>query len=376
MGVTIFFRVLFFLVIMIFLLWILTLNFLMLTGAILPPDNGTVGVLFTMIIVFYLWVRCVIALSREISMLIQVIFSIFPQLKQPNMTSSNIFSMLLILLISLVFSSPISWYYTSQKNNFDLQRKLRWHIEQMNSIQQNISEEQSAFTQDINLLKKHGFRPLFTEEYNFSIRIEDKKVFYYVISKNEQLHSYIGGVFLVPTTENNNNKNQGEMIYKKIICAAKSPGGIRPVAPVTKYNVPICSSNTIQVNLDDNLVLAINRAQKAYYSQKKTFANSLEQLDIGVPSESPSHIPGVTKFTLSIRTTPTATFTYGKALGTYPSSYIGAVFVVPNKTKGNSKTLEILCKHPPEYNKTQANLADPIYKDGRLLCASNDTKLE
>lgn len=376
MVLKIFFRLLFFLVIMIFLLWILTVDFLMLTGAILPPDNGTVGVLFTMIILFYLWVRCVIALSREISMLIQVIFSMFPQLKQPTMTSSNIFSMLLILLISLGFSGPVSWYYTSQKNNFDLQRKLGWHIEQMNSTQKKISEEQSAFTQDINLLKKHGFRPLITDDYTFSLRIEHKKVFYYAIAKNEQLHSYIGGVFLVPTTENQNNKNQGEMIYKTIICVAKSPGEIRPVDPVTKYNVPICSSNTTQVNLDENLVLAINRAQKAYYSQKKTFANSLEQLDVGFPSESPSNIPGVRKFTLSIRTTPTATFTYGKGLGTYASSYIGAVFVVPNKTKGNSKTLEIVCQHPPQYNKTQANLADPIYKDGKLLCASNDTKLE
>jgi len=292
------------------------------------------------------------------------------------MTSSKIFSMLLILLISLGVSCPVSWYYTSQKNNFDLQIKVRWHMEKMNSTQERIYEEQSAFTQDINLLKEHGFGPLLTEEYTFSIRMEPKKILYYAISQNEQLHSYIGGVFLVPKTESNSNKNQGELISKKIICAANSLGKIRPADPVTKYNVPICSSNTTQVDLDENLVLAINRAQKAYYSQKKTFANSLEQLDIGVPSESPSHIPGVRKFTLSIRTTPTATFTYGKALGTYPLSYIGAVFVVPNKTKGNSKTLEIVCQHPPQYNKTQANLADPIYKDGRLLCASNDTKLE
>lgn len=369
-------KLFFLLVIMIFLLWILTLDLLMLTGAILPPDNGILGVLFTMIIIFYLWVRCVIALSREISILIQVIVSIFPQLKQPNLTSSKIFSMLLILLISLGFSCPVSWYYTSQKNNFDLQIKVRWDMEKMNSTQEIIYEEQSAFTQDINLLKEHGFGKMITEYYTFSIRMEPKKILYYALSQNEQFHSYIGGVFLVPKTEFQLNKNQGEMISKKIICAAKFPGEIRPADPVTKYNVPICSSNTTQVDLDENLMLAINRSQKAYYSQKKTFANSLEQLDIGVPSESPSNIPGVTKFTLSIRTTPTATFTYGKGLGTYPSSYIGSVFVVPDKTNGNSQTLEIVCKHSPQYDNTEANLADPIYKDGKLLCASNDTKLE
>ncbi len=127
-----------------------------------------------------------------------------------------------------------------------------------------------------------------------------------------------------------------------------------------------CGSKAKQAEAKINLG-ALNRSQQSYYSEFKTFTNSLTDLGIGIKPQS-------TNYDYSIRTLKTAAFHYAIARKGIPvNSYVGAVFRVP-ATKVDKKNeitlLGIICEalHPGSIQPRT-----PTLVKGVPTCAS-DTK--
>lgn len=113
------------------------------------------------------------------------------------------------------------------------------------------------------------------------------------------------------------------------------------------------SSNAVQERQAEarNNLSAINRSQQSYYSEFKTFTNSLTDLGVGIKPES-------TNYNYSIRTTKTAAFHYAIARQGQSErplkSYVGGVFWVPatnlnpKAEKDELLTVAIACEtmHP------------------------------
>ncbi len=118
---------------------------------------------------------------------------------------------------------------------------------------------------------------------------------------------------------------------------------------------------------------AMNRAQQAYFLEKKTFAKSLDELGVGIKHETDNFAYSVQagdKYALNY-STPRK----GKA---NLKSYVGGVFPVPavkvepTAAKDEIITLAILCETE---RPTGVAAPDPIYKNGELSCAPGTTEL-
>lgn len=96
-----------------------------------------------------------------------------------------------------------------------------------------------------------------------------------------------------------------------------------------------CGSKAKQAEARINLG-ALNRSQQSYYSEFKTFTNSLTDLSIGIKPQS-------SNYDYSIRTLKTAAFHYAIAREGLPiNSYVGAVFHVPTTKTAQKNQLTIL----------------------------------
>ena len=115
----------------------------------------------------------------------------------------------------------------------------------------------------------------------------------------------------------------------------------------------------------------MNKSQQSYFIEKHTFANSIEELGIGIKTKT-------LNYQYSIQTTPKAAFSYGIALKKPTSngikSYVGAVFLVPvekDKTKADKNQMEtaaILCEaNSPGTNQP----ANPSYQKDKAMCGEN-----
>ncbi len=103
----------------------------------------------------------------------------------------------------------------------------------------------------------------------------------------------------------------------------------------TLPNLLSCGSKAKQAEAKINLG-ALNRAQQSYYSEFKTFTNSLTDLSIGIKPQS-------TNYDYSIRTLKTVAFHYAIAREGLPvNSYVGAVFHVPTTKAAQKNELTIL----------------------------------
>jgi type II secretory pathway pseudopilin PulG len=135
-----------------------------------------------------------------------------------------------------------------------------------------------------------------------------------------------------------------------------------------------CANSGKQAEAKTNLG-ALNRSQQSYYSEFKTFTNSLTDLGVGIKPQS-------VNYDYSIRTTKTAAFHYAIARKGNPEkplkSYVAGVFLVPatnaNPTANQDKllTVAIVCEAlRPGHSIPQA----PTIVNGIPTCASNTKNL-
>ncbi len=105
----------------------------------------------------------------------------------------------------------------------------------MNRSQQAYYAENTGFTSSVANLGLGSIKPD-TDNYSYSITTGNKAVFNYGISKQANLKSFVGGVFLV-----------GNTTTKTILCQTNTAGTAKPANPTNKNGVLACGANTTKV---------------------------------------------------------------------------------------------------------------------------------
>jgi serine/threonine protein kinase len=122
------------------------------------------------------------------------------------------------------------------------QAEARQNIGAMNRAQQAYFLEENTFTNSIEKLGI-GIRAQ-TVNYDYSIQATPKAVFNYGVSRKNGVTSYVGAVFVVPTTPSNSSTTENEVNTVAIVCEANSPRTARPAAPIYQKSKPVCSPGT------------------------------------------------------------------------------------------------------------------------------------
>ncbi|MGB3262814.1 MAG: type IV pilin-like G/H family protein [Microcoleus sp.] len=195
-----------------------------------------------------------------------------------------------------------------------------------------------------------------TDNYSYSISMGNKAVFNYAISRQPNLKSFVGGVFLI-----GNN-------IQKILCEASVAGTARPANPINNNGVLACGANTalpqanqpIHTSADAKQYLRVmNIAQQAYYIERESFTSSMTNLNTGFPTET-------NNYSYSISTGNQAVFNYAISRQPNLKSLVGGVFVIANDTK------TILCEASVAGTARPAN---PANNNGVLTCGANTIEI-
>jgi len=118
------------------------------------------------------------------------------------------------------------------------------YVNSMNRAQQAHFLEKSTFADSIADLRLDIATP--TENFNYSTRATESAVFNYGVSQHNKLKSYVGGVFIIPSTEVGGSET--EMTTITILCQADSAGIIQPKEPIYEQGQLACGFGTIYVS--------------------------------------------------------------------------------------------------------------------------------
>jgi hypothetical protein len=113
----------------------------------------------------------------------------------------------------------------------------------------------------------------------------------------------------------------------------------------------------------------MNRAQQAYFLENDEFADSIQELGIGIRTQTQN-------YQYSIRATPLAVFNYATPREKKIKGYVGAVFLTSgDEATGEILTVELVCEtNSPGWRPNWFNIprpADPIVRGNVIECAPN-----
>lgn len=118
------------------------------------------------------------------------------------------------------------------------QAEAKTYVGSINRAQQANFEEKKVFA---NSMEATGISlNAQTMNYNYSIQATKTATFQYGISRQENIKSYVGGVFVVPA----NTTNKSESTTVSILCEALKSGSTTPIAPTLVKNIPTCGNDT------------------------------------------------------------------------------------------------------------------------------------
>ena len=86
-----------------------------------------------------------------------------------------------------------------------------------------------------------------TPNYKYSVRATKQAAFNYGVSKNPKSTNYVGGVFVVPAKEVDQNAAKHELKTIAILCKADSPGLIQLAEPTYQNGKTACGKGTTAV---------------------------------------------------------------------------------------------------------------------------------
>lgn len=112
----------------------------------------------------------------------------------------------------------------------------------MNRAQQGYYLEKKKFSENFEDLGL-GVQPE-TEHYLLSTRTTDQAAFNYVISHDQEVPSYVGGVFSVSLNEIDPDASSSEMTTLAIICEANISGPTIPLLPTYQNGELACGEGT------------------------------------------------------------------------------------------------------------------------------------
>jgi hypothetical protein len=118
------------------------------------------------------------------------------------------------------------------------------YVGSMNRAQEALFIEKSAFATSFDALGL-GIKTE-TTNFKYSIRATKKAAFNYAVAKENDLKSYVGGVFLVPAKNFEPNAAKEKITTTSILCEADSPGTIKPAEPTYENGKIACGKGTTQ----------------------------------------------------------------------------------------------------------------------------------
>jgi len=153
----------------------------------------------------------------------------------------------LLLIIGIGVMNGIALPLFLNSTNRSKQSEAKQYVSSMNKAQQAYFAEKSVFSSSVNALGL-GIKTE-TTNYKYSVRATKQTAFNYGVSKQPQLKSYVGGVFLVPVKEvESNPAKDGIITTISIFCQADSPGKIKPAEPTYENGKIACGKGTRQVS--------------------------------------------------------------------------------------------------------------------------------
>jgi len=126
------------------------------------------------------------------------------------------------------------------------QSENKQYVSAMNKAQQAVFIETSAFATSFDALGI-GIKTE-TTNFKYSIRATKKAAFNYGVAKDNNLKSYVGGVFRVPAKNFESNAAKEEITTTSILCEADSPGTIKPAEPTYENGKIACGKGTTKVS--------------------------------------------------------------------------------------------------------------------------------
>jgi hypothetical protein len=124
-------------------------------------------------------------------------------------------------------------------------REAKLYVGSMNKAQQAVFIEKSAFATSVNALGL-GIKTE-TTHFKYSIRATKKAAFNYAVSKQKDLKSYVGGVFLVPAKNFESNAAKNKITTTSILCQADAAGTIKPPEPTNQNGKIACATGTVEL---------------------------------------------------------------------------------------------------------------------------------
>ncbi|MEK0195397.1 MAG: general secretion pathway protein GspH [Oscillatoriales cyanobacterium] len=143
--------------------------------------------------------------------------------------------LLLLMCIGIIGGIALPSFLNA--SNKPMLSEAKQYVSSMNKGQHAYFAEKSVFGTSIEALGL-GMKTE-TANYKYSLRATKKTAFNYGVSKQKELKSYVGGVFIV-TYKN-------EITTTSILCQADSPGIIKPAEPIYQNGDLICGKGTTQV---------------------------------------------------------------------------------------------------------------------------------
>ncbi|MEG4270732.1 MULTISPECIES: type IV pilin-like G/H family protein [unclassified Microcoleus] len=122
------------------------------------------------------------------------------------------------------------------------QSENKQYVSAMNKGQQAYLAENNAFSSFVYALGL-GIKTE-TTNFKYSIRVTKKAALNYGVSKQNDLKSYVGGVFIVPAKNFEPNAAKEERTTTSILCEADSPGTIKPAEPTYENGKIACGKGT------------------------------------------------------------------------------------------------------------------------------------
>ncbi|MEG4938866.1 type IV pilin-like G/H family protein [Microcoleus sp. F4-D5] len=116
------------------------------------------------------------------------------------------------------------------------------YVRSMSRGQQAYFAEKNAFSSSVKALGI-GLKTE-TKVFKYSIRATKKAAFNYAVAKENELKSYVGGVFIVPPKNFVPNATKEEITTTFIFCEADFPGRTQPAEPTYENGKTACGKGT------------------------------------------------------------------------------------------------------------------------------------
>ncbi|MEG5159586.1 type IV pilin-like G/H family protein [Microcoleus sp. AT3-A2] len=118
-------------------------------------------------------------------------------------------------------------------------------VRSINQGQQAYFAEKSVFSTSVKTLGIAIKRE--TENYKYSLVTTKKATFNFGVSKQKDLKSYVGGVFVIPATKVESNASKNKITTTSIFCRSDSPGTIKPPEPTNQNGKIACATGTVEL---------------------------------------------------------------------------------------------------------------------------------